>query len=266
MIKLTRLIGLIGAVAALGACGGGNDAAAPPPPVVPTMVGLYSGMANSVSGVTRSFEVLLLANGRAYGVLIPASGTGSVFFGGGNYTASGFNSVEGGNLRLNTANAPLSAAALTLAGPPRGTLTGTLTGSALAGEYQADLSALSYDATFDRAPAPLADVAGSYTGNSAGTGNGSGLVPIVVQASGNFTGTSRNGTCPHSGTLTPSSAGNYYTMTLTFGAGCSNPSVPLNGIALWKPASATAPAVLRLFVSASNSTTTFAEGYFYVGS
>ncbi len=219
-------------LAACGGGGGGGDA----PPADPqrrstaSVAGLYTGTAARGG----SLDALILGDGRMYAMVGSSGGQGvaTIFFGSGTVTASGFTSAVGGNLDTHS-GASLTAGSVTLTGQPKTSIAGTLSGN---GVPIVDFD-LPYSTAFE-GTATLADVAGSYFGDSTGLGR---IISasITVDASGAITGESPADGCVHSGTLTPNASANVFDLSLTFGDNCPKKG-ELRGHALWNPASGTA--------------------------
>jgi hypothetical protein len=245
---VNRLGKLAGAVVAalLGACGGGGGGGDAPPAEpqrrTASVAGLYSGAA----APGRSVNALILSDGRMYAMVGGAGqGIATIFFGSGTVTDSGFTSAVGGNLDTHS-GAPLAAGSVTLTGRPKASIAGTLSGN---GVPIIDLD-LRYSTLFE-GTATLADVAGSYLGDSTGLGR---IISasITVDASGAITGESPADGCVHSGTLTPNASANVFDVRITFGDGCPKKG-ELRGHALRSAASDTTPATLTMFASSDLS-------------
>lgn len=243
--------------ALLGACGGGGGDSPAPPLQTPaaSVAGLYFGTASG----GRTFDALILDNGRIYGTLGAGTGISTVFFGSGTVTANGFTSSTGGNLTVNS-GAPLVPGAVTLTGVPKTSITGTLTGTGSAFPATFDST---YSATFEGTPS-LATVAGSYLGNSSGLGRVINLTLTVDASTGAIAGVSSDG-CTHTGTLTPNASANVYDLSVAFGAGCPFRST-FTGHAIWRAAAGANPAALTAFAAVGSAATSpFAEGWIFVG-
>ncbi len=231
--------------ALLGACGGGGGDTPPAGQQQPTasVAGLYSG---TTSG-GRSVDALILGDGRMYAMVGGATGSGiaTIFFGSGTVSASGFTSAVGGNLDTHS-GAPLATGSASLTGVPKTSIAGTLSDS---GAPLLDFN-LPYSARFEGS-ARLADVAGSYFGDSTGLGR---IISasITVDATGAFSGQSPADGCVHSGTLTPNSSANVFDVRIAFGDNCPKRG-ELRGHALWNAGSGTLPATLTMFASSDLS-------------
>jgi hypothetical protein len=246
-VKQLGTLALAAVAAALVACGGGGGdtpPAEPQPPPGASVAGLYTGTATR----GRSVDALILGDGRMYAMLGGAAGGGgitTIFFGSGTVTASGFTSAVGGTLDTHS-GAPLATGSASVTGVPKTSIAGTLSGG---GVPLVDFN-LPYSTRFE-GTANLADVAGTYLGDSTGLGR---IVSarITVGPGGAFTGESPADGCVHSGTLTPHGSANVFDVRILFGDNCPKQG-ELRGHALWSPASGTLPATLTLFASSDLS-------------
>jgi hypothetical protein len=256
-----------GLVALLVACGGGGgdvgSAGAnntpqqqqPAPAAGTTVAGLYFGTASG----GRTLDVLLMPTGHVYAMLGAGTGITSVFFGGGPVTASGFVSSSGGHMSTGSGN-PLVAGELSLIGLPRSSISGTLAGTGAG--FPAPFTA-SYSTAFEGS-ASLANLAGTYQGDSAGLGRVINAT-LTVDAAGLITGESPADHCTLSGSLTPEASANVLALSITFGTGCPQRGT-MTGHALWRAAAGATPAALTLLASAGDSGGAFAQGWVFFGS
>lgn len=83
-----------------------------------------------------------------------------------------------------------------------------------------------YDADYESTPT-LASLAGVYTGTEFFTPE---AAVITISAGGTFSGVGADG-CQADGTVTANPSGNFYDVSATLGAACSNPGMVLTGIA-----------------------------------
>ena len=261
-LQLAEACAGLAALALLGACGGGGGGSETPTqqPNSASVAGLYFGTANPATqgGPQRTFDALILADGRIYGMLGESGGIGTVFFGSGAMNGSSFASSAGGNLATSS-GAPLSPATVTFTGVSKTSINGTLsgTGSGMPASFTS-----SYNAAFEGTPAALSAIAGTYVGNSSGIGRPINLT-LTFDGTGAFSGTSSDN-CPHTGTLTPNATANVYNVSITFESGCPRRG-GMTGHALWSPASGGTPATLTLFMSASDPNSAFALGWIFIG-
>ena len=136
------------------ACGGGDT-----PPVTPqgNLAGLYFGTASG----GRSFDLLVVDNGRFYGMLGNGSGgLTNVYFGAGPITPTTFNSTAAGNFPL--AGGAMTPAALTSSGVAKASIAGAVAESLSGGITFSSTYSAAYEGT-----ATLAAAEGSYTGDAA---------------------------------------------------------------------------------------------------
>lgn len=250
MRHLKTLPGLAMAALVAGCGGGGGDAPAPASGT-PTVAGLYFGTTAAAGG---TFDALVLDSGRIYGMLgVSAGSLDTIFIGTGTVTASGFTSAAGGN--LDTHSGLMSQpAAITLTGTPKASISGSFTGT---GSGVPATFNSSYRSSFE-GTATLANLAGTYGGNSVGLGRGV-LLTIVIGADGRFAGTSVE-PCLHTGTFVPNAGANVYDVTVTFGAGCPKAG-SMTGHAVWQAATASLPATLTVLASNSD----FSDGWLFFG-
>ena len=192
----------------LAGCGGGGGGGAPVPPDPPaTFAGLYAGSASA----GRTFDALILDNGRFYAMLgTSAGGITDVYIGTSTATATTFDSVSAKDLDI--ASGALRATTLTSTGSPKvsigGLLSGTITFNA------------TYDARFEAKPS-LASIAGIYQGD-ARSPEGLGAINLTVSSTGVVTGSTLG--CSLAGTVAPRADANVYDLSINFGAGCKNSS------------------------------------------
>lgn len=246
-MKMHKAWACVAAAMLLAACGGGGGGDAPPADPQRRSTASVAGLYTGTAARGGSLDALILGDGRMYAMVGSSGGQGvaTIFFGSGTVTGSGFTSAVGGNLDTHS-GASLTAGSVTLTGQPKTSIAGTLSGN---GVPIVDFD-LPYSTAFE-GTATLADVAGSYFGDSTGLGR---IISasITVDASGAITGESPADGCVHSGTLTPNASANVFDLSLTFGDNCPKKG-ELRGHALWNPASGTAPATLTMFASSDLS-------------
>jgi hypothetical protein len=223
--------------------------APPAPAATPTLAGLYFGTTTAAGG---TFDALILASGRMYGMQGANGGINNVFFGNGTVAANGYASTTGST--LSTSSGLTTAASSTLTGTPTTGITGTITSAAVSASFTSG-----YRSTFET-PASLAGVTGSYGGQFAGLGPGDGfLLTLAIDAAGNLSGTTGSG-CGHTGKLTPDPTVNVFEATVTLGSGCRKRGT-LTGHAIYQPAAGSVPATLTIFAISGD----FRDGWIYLG-
>jgi hypothetical protein len=185
------------------------------------------------------------------------AGITSVFFGSGTPTATGLVTTAGGNMATRAGN-PLVPGELTLVGVPRASISGSLSSADAA--VPATFTS-SYSAAFEGSPV-LANLAGTYEGDSAGLGRVINAT-LTIDGAGNLTGSSVEG-CEHGGSLTPHANANIFELRITFGTACPRQGT-LTGHALWTAATPSSRATLTLLAAASEAGTAFTQGWVYFG-
>lgn len=201
------------AASLLAACGGGSDA-----PAGGSAAGLYNGQAGS-GATAREFAVLVLDNGRTYGLYTgPAGGTpayiAGVVIGNGSSSGNGFSASTVRDFNFESLTVTTGSLAATFSA--RASIGGTLN---FTGVPPVAFTG-TYDSDYERMPS-LARLAGTYAGQVASTSgvqNGS----VTVAADGSVAGTAEG--CSITGTAAPRPGANVYNLSILFGSGCVFPS------------------------------------------
>jgi len=209
--------------------GGGTSTAVtftiqPVPVSTVTAEGLWRG----TSPTGRSFEGLVLGGGE-YWFIYSAVGNNAVIAGAvqGNGTSQSGRFTSSNGIDFNFEGAGNRPATVDATYVERTSLDGTV-------NYTGSTNALAFATLYDfeygfSAPALGPWITTTFTGTSYG-----GLTEyteLTIAASGTLTGVSASG-CRFSGTLTPSTDGNYYDVTVTFeGGACVNGTGTVTGVA-----------------------------------
>jgi hypothetical protein len=223
IIRRSALVTAAFTLALLQACGGGGGGGSDSGSGAATASaeGLWEGIASS-RGNALDISLVVLENGRYYGVYSQNGDAYGLLEGNGSVAGGTFSSSNGRDYPFgDLVYTPFT---LTAALTPKVSIGGTAQYSS----FQATFNA-TYDTSYDTA-VNLASLAGTYTG-SAGTLQGVEDVTLVVASSGSFIGTSSTG-CVLSGTMVPRSAGKaVLDLTVTFDAATCGESLTVTGIA-----------------------------------
>ena len=252
-----RLIVTATAVAVAGfltACGGGsddNESAAEAAQKSPT--GVYAGSSGSGSTL-REFSVLVLDTGRFYSLYTGPAGTTPDYIAGvvvGDGSANGSNFTAATVRDFNFEDGEITEGSLSSAFVPKTSISGTVTaktGGSIAFSG-------TYDTGYDLVPS-LAKVTGTYTGDVVSS-VGNETASLTIASNGSITGASSGG-CNVTGNVATHSSGNVYDVSMTFGAGCVQPSgTTFTGHAYLDEATK------ELYTVVSNTATT--DGVLFIG-